>query len=319
MRTIFFGTPRFAVPTLAAMVAEGYKPLWVTSQPARPVGRRSRLQDPPVASWAREHGIEVLQPERVRSRGFRRRFEEARPDVAVVVAFGQIFRRRILEIPRLGCINLHGSLLPKYRGAAPIQGAIAAGEAVTGVTTMRMDTGLDSGPMLLREEIEIGPHETSPELSERMATIGAEVMIRTLRGLEAGDLEAVPQDHGAATWAPRLSKEDGVVDWALPAAEIYDRHRAFTPWPGSTGELREKKVKLLAMRPVETSEGSETPGTLIECRDGTLRVRCGSGTMLGLETVQVAGKKPVSAPDLVNGERLEMGETFASRQKILDR
>lgn len=319
MRTIFFGTPQFAVPTLAAMVAEGFEPLWVTSQPARAVGRRSRLQDPPVAAWAREHGLEVLQPERVRSRDFRRRLEDARPDVAVVVAFGQIFRRRILETPRLGCINLHGSLLPKYRGAAPIQGAIANGETVTGVTTMRMDTGLDSGPMLLREEIEIGAHETSPELSERMARIGAQVMIRTLRRLDAGDLEAVPQDHEAATWAPRLSKEDGVLDWSLSAAEIYNRHRAFSPWPGSTSELREKKVKLLALRPFPSSGGSENPGTLVECRDGTLRVRCGGGTMLGLETAQVAGKKPVSAPDLVNGERLEMGERFASRQEILDR
>lgn len=326
MKTVFFGTPQFAVPTLAAMVAEGFSPLWVTSQPARPVGRRSKLQDPPVAVWAKERGIEVLQPEKIRSREFRARFEAASSDVAVVVAFGQIFRRRILGIPRLGCINLHGSLLPKYRGAAPIQAAIAAGESVTGVTSMSMDVGLDSGPMLLAETLEIGEHETSPQLAERLSEVGAGLMIRTLRRLGAGDLEPTPQDHAAATWAPRLSKEDAVVDWSLEALDLYNRHRAFVPWPGTTSALRDKAVKLLALRPWtgEMPEPSrqldqDLPGTLLVCHDDRLLVRCGSGTILAIETVQVAGRKPVSAADLVNGERLEMGERFVSRQEILGR
>ncbi len=193
-RILFFGTPDFAVPTLAALVEAGWAPVRVVTQPSRPVGRGRGLQDPPVAAWARAHGLEVTQPERVRHPDFLAEAAALAPDVAVVVAFGQIFPRALLDLPRHGCVNLHASLLPRWRGAAPIQAAVAAGEARTGVATMRMEEGLDTGPILLEEETAIGPDETADELSRRLAELGGKLMVRTLHELEAGGLVPRPQD-----------------------------------------------------------------------------------------------------------------------------
>ncbi len=309
MRTIFFGTPEFAVPSLAAMVDAGYAPRAVITRPPRPVGRGHRLQQPPVAVWARDHDLAVLQPIAVNRRRFRERLEALAPDVAVVAAFGQIFRRRLLDLPRLGCINLHASLLPRYRGAAPVQAAIAAGDAVTGVTTMRMTEGLDSGPMLLREEVEIGPAETTPELTARLARRGARLVVDTLRRLERGELTGEPQPEDLASYAPQLDKSDGIVDWRRTADEIYNRIRAYTPWPGQSSTLRGKRVKLVRVRPLEGRASGE-PGTLAGLADGLLKVVCGKGTVLGLERVQVAGRHAVNAADFANGERLQGGERF---------
>lgn len=310
MRTIFFGTPEFAVPTLEALVAAGHELLLVVSQPARPVGRGRRLQDPPVAAWAREHDLPLAQPETVRGATFRRRIEALEPEVAVVVAFGQIFRRRLLGMPVHGCVNLHASLLPRYRGAAPIQWAIAAGERVTGVTTMLMEEGLDTGPILLQEEVAIGADETTPELAERLARRGAALMVRTLEGLATGEVEPHPQRHDDATYAPRIEKRDGRVDWRLPARRIYDRLRAFTPWPGLATDLRGEPLKVLAGRPAASGGGGHEPGELLGLEDGRLTVACGGGTIFGLERVQLPGKRPISAPDLWNGLRIEPGERF---------
>ena len=309
MKTVFFGTPEFAVPTLEAMVAGDYAPALVVTQPARPVGRKRHLVDPPVAAWARSHGFDVAQPERVRQKDFMNRLREIQPDVAVVVAFGQIFRRRLLELPRLGCINVHGSLLPNWRGAAPIQASIAHGEKVTGITTMRMDVGLDSGPTLLRGELEIGPDETAPELSPRLAHLGAKLLVETLDGLARGDLEAEAQDDAKATYAPRLTKDDARIDWRSTAQEIYNRWRAHTPWPGSSGRLDEKVVKILRCRPAAGST-TEPPGTFLGLEGETLHVACGDGTILALANVQVAGKKPLGARDFMNGERRQPGDRF---------
>ncbi len=311
MRTVFFGTPEFAVPTLAAMVEAGYRPRMVVTQPARPVGRGKKIRQPPVADWALEHGIVVRQPEKVRQADFMAEIRELAPDLAVVVAFGQIFRRALLELPAHGCFNLHGSLLPSYRGAAPIQAAIAAGETRTGVTTMKMDAGMDTGPILLTAELDIGPRETTAELAPRLAELGSGLMVETLARLAAGTLRPRPQDHDLATYAPRLAKADGVVDWQLAARQIFNRWRAFTPWPGRTSELRGEPVKILEVEELERRE-PVAPGTVLGLAGGRLAVGCGDGTILGLGRVQRPGRKGVSAADFYHGLRLAPGERFHS-------
>ncbi|MEO1367243.1 MAG: methionyl-tRNA formyltransferase, partial [Acidobacteriota bacterium] len=245
MRVVFFGTPDFAVPTLEALAAEeDLRPLRVISQPSRPVGRKRRLQAPPVVQAAERLGLPVEQVESVRSKDFLAGLDALEPDVAVVVAFGQIFRKRLLGLPRLGCVNLHASLLPRHRGAAPIQAAIAHQDLTTGLTTMRMARGLDSGPMLMRAETPIGPDEATPELSARLADLGAALMVETLRGLDAGTLEAVEQDDDGVTYAPRLERADGHVDWRLRADALYARHRAYSPWPGLLAHIGGAPLKL---------------------------------------------------------------------------
>jgi methionyl-tRNA formyltransferase len=316
-RILFFGTPEFAVPTLAALVEAGRAPVRVVTQPARPVGRGRRPQDPPVAAWAREHGLEVMQPERVRHPDFLAEAAALAPDVAVVVAFGQIFPRALLDLPRHGCINLHASLLPRWRGASPIQAAMAAGDATTGVATMKMEEGLDTGPILLEEEAAIGADETAEELSRRLAEMGGGLMVRTLEGIERGDLVPRPQSssEGAegATYAPRLTRESGRVDWKLTAREIHNRLRAYTPWPGLTAELRGEPVKIVSARVLEGREDA-APGTLLGLRDGLLAVACGGnreGGVLGIAELQRPGKRALRAADFVNGERLRAGESFS--------
>lgn len=309
-RILFFGTPALAVPTLAALVEAGRPPVAVVSQPSRPVGRGLKLADPPVAAWARERGLEVIQPVKVRDPAFLEQAAELDPDVAVVVAFGQIFPTALLRLPKHGCVNLHASLLPRWRGAAPIQAAIAAGDPRTGVTTMLMEEGLDTGPMLLREETKIGPGETAGELSSRLADMGGRLMVRTLAALERGEVVPQPQDNTLATWAPRLTRESGRVDWTRPAREIADRLRAFTPWPGLSAELRGEPVKLVRVDVLQ-EPAEAAPGTILGLREGRLAVTCGEGTVLGISELQRPGRKPLRAPDFANGERLRGGESFS--------
>ena len=318
---VFFGTPELAVPTLAALVAAGRAPALVVSQPSRPAGRGQKAQDPPVARWARDHGLPVLQPERVRAPEF---LEEMRglipgspgasPGVAVVVAFGQIFPRDLLALPRHGCINLHASLLPRWRGAAPIQAAVAAGEERTGVTTMQMEAGLDSGPILLQEETVIGRGETAGELGRRLAAIGAALVVRTLEALERGEIVPRPQDAAEATYAPRLTRDSGRVDWSLSAAALCHLLLAYTPWPGLTAELGGAPVKLVRAEPLPAESEAPAPlapGTVLGLRDGRLAVACGGGTVLGVEELQRPGRKALRAADFVNGERLRPGERLS--------
>lgn len=316
-RIVFFGTPAFAVPTLEALVAAGRRPILVVSQPSKPVGRGGAVQDPPVVACARRHGLAVAQPLKVREEAFLERLRELAPDVAVVVAFGQIFPQRLLDIPAAGCINLHGSLLPAWRGAAPIQAALAAGETRTGVTTMKMEAGLDSGPMLLLRELAVGPSETAGELAPRLAELGAGLMVETLAALEAGSLEPRRQDDALATYAPRLAKEDGVADFALPAEVLFNRWRAMMPWPGLTAALaagsgEPAPLKLVALEPRPERETAEPPGTLLGLDGEGLLVACGMGSVIALTRVQRPGRKVVAARDLVNGERHRAGERFAA-------
>ena len=311
MRTIFFGTPEFSVATLAAMVEAGYAPQLVITRPARPVGRGHKVRQTPVADWAANNGLEVRRPEKVNRVSFRRDLASLAPDVAVVVAYGLIFGRRLLDLPRFGCVNVHASLLPRHRGAAPIQAALAAGDAVTGVTTMRMGEGLDTGPILLQKEVAVAATETGPELSRRLARHGAELLVATLRGFESGELIARQQQEDLASYAPQLTKADGIVDWHRTAEEIYNRLRAFTPWPGQSSEIRGKRIKLLWGRPLKGRAKAE-PGEVLGLLEDLLGVACGEGTILGLERVQLAGRKPVAGKDFMNGERLRPGERFRS-------
>jgi methionyl-tRNA formyltransferase len=313
---VFFGTPEFAVPTLAALVAAGRPPLRVVTQPPRPAGRGRRPLQPPVARWATEHDLAVLQPERVRSPELMAELRPLAPAAAVVVAFGQIFPRELLALPAHGCLNLHASLLPRWRGAAPIQAAIAAGDERTGVTVMRMEEGLDTGPILLQAETAIGPGETAGELAGRLAVLGARLMVEALAGLERGELVPRPQDGARATVAPRLTRGGGRADWTLPAAELASRLRAYTPWPGVSAELRGAPVKLLRAEPLPPppaapSGAAPAPGTFLELTPAGLAVACGGGTALAVAELQRPGRKPLPARDFVNGERLRPGERFA--------
>ncbi len=315
---VFFGTPEFAVPTLAALVDAGRAPVRVVTQPPRPVGWGGRQRQPPVARWATGHGLAVLQPERVRSPDFLAELRPLAPAIAVVVAFGQIFPRELLRLPAHGCLNLHASLLPRYRGAAPIQAAIAAGDELTGVTVMRMEEGLDSGPILLQAETAIGPHETAGELSSRLAALGAGLMVEALDRLERGDLAESPQDAARATLAPRLRRESARAAWGLGAAELADQLRAHTPWPGMTAELRGAPIKLLralplpaAPPPASPPAGPAEPGTYLGLTPQGMAVACGAGTALAVAELQRPGRKAQRAADFVNGERLRPGERFS--------
>jgi methionyl-tRNA formyltransferase len=307
-RIVFFGSPPFAVPTLDALAASRFSPSLVVTQPARPAGRGRREEEPAVALRARELGIEVRQPERVRDPAFLESFAALEADLAVVVAFGQIFPRSLLALPRLGCVNLHASLLPRHRGAAPIQAAIAAGDEETGVTTMRMEAGLDTGPILLQRSTPIGAAEDAPALSSRLAILGAELMIETIERLERGDLAPRPQDDALATLAPRLAKRDGVVDWTLDATAIARRARAYRPWPGLVTLCSGEPLKLIEVRALAAPRRGETsPGTFLGVEDGALAVAAGAGTTLGLVEVQRPGRRALRGPEFLRGERLVTG------------
>jgi methionyl-tRNA formyltransferase len=311
---VFFGTPDFALPTLTALAANGRTPALVVTQPARPAGRGQHEQQPPVARWALAHGVPLDQPRRVREPEFLSRLQELAPGIAVVVAFGQIFPAELLALPRSGCVNLHASLLPRHRGASPIAAAIAADDACTGVTTMRMEQGLDSGPILMQRQTPIGPAETTGELSSRLAALGAALMVDTLAALEAGSLSESPQDHGRATLAPRLSRESGRVDWSATADALARRLRALTPWPGMHAVLGEAPVKLIQVKPLvnETPRpDAAPPGTYLGLTDGTLAIAAGEGTVLGVAALQRPGRKVAAAADFANGERLRIGQAFS--------
>jgi methionyl-tRNA formyltransferase len=310
-RIVFFGTPDFAVPTLDALAAAGSTPLLVVSQPPRPRGRGRRTEQPPVARWAEARGVPLEQPERVRDPELLSRLRALEPDLAVVVAFGQIFRTELLRLPRLGCVNLHGSLLPRHRGAAPVQAALLAGDSTTGVSTMLMDEGLDTGPVLLQREVAIAPGENAGELQARLARVGAELVVETVERLAAGTIVPRPQQHERATLAPRLRKEDGRIDWHAPTARVAALVRAMTPWPGAFTELRGEPLRVLAAQPLHGADvpaGEAAPGTVLGRLGEGFAVRCGDGGALLVLRVQRPGRRAVTAVDFWNGERVEAGE-----------
>jgi len=319
MRIVFCGTPPFAVPTLKHLLTQrDFHIVGVISQPDRPRGRGQIVSPSPVKAVALAAGLPVHQPEKIRSPETQEHLQKLAPECVVIIAYGQIIPARLLHIPKYGWINLHASLLPKYRGAAPIHWAIANGETKTGVTTMRIDAGMDTGEILLQREIPIGPKETASELSIRMAEAGAPLMTETLRGLAAGTLAGRAQDHSEATHAPLLKKEDGRIDWTRSAEKIFDRMRGFAPWPGAYTSFRGHTCHLWA-EPVPGQIGKNqikvkteaAPGTLLHEKN-ELHVACGGATVLRVLTVKVEGRKQVSAAEFANGARLVAGERFGS-------
>src|SRR5450631_537679 len=305
MKLIFCGTPQFAVPTLEAVLDAGHNVELVVTQPDRPQGRGLALAAPPVKQIAIAHNLPVAQPEKLKTNAkFRESLEGIRPDAILVVAYGRIIPRWMLDLPPLGNINLHGSLLPKYRGAAPIQWAIANGETVTGVTTMRIDEGLDTGDILLQRELAISDQETAETLSPKLAAIGADLMIETLRGLQAGTIQLQKQDNAHATLAPILKKEDGSIDFGRSAQEICNRFRGFQPWPGAFTSFRGKGLNLTALK----LASEQVPQGQLLVGNGHVFAGCGNHSAVELLEVQPEGKKRMSASDFVHGYRPQMGD-----------
>src|SRR5258708_15453264 len=317
MRIVFCGTPQFAVPTLEYLFAQNdFEIVGVITQPDRPRGRGHEVSFSAVKEVALAAKLSVHQPEKIRAAESEALLRELAPDCVVIIAYGQIIPARLLPIPKLGWINLHASLLPKYRGAAPINWAIVNGETRTGVTTMRIDAGMDTGEMLLQRGIEIGPKETAPELAARMSEFGAPLMAETLRGLAAGTITAKAQNHAEASYAPMLKREDGRIDWKRPAIEIYNRMRGFAPWPGAYTTFRGLTCHVWDDPASEegaagwaSGAGGAKPGTLVG-EENKLFVWGGDATVLLLRLVQVEGRKPVTATDFATGPRLKSGDRF---------
>jgi methionyl-tRNA formyltransferase len=310
MRILFCGTPHFAVPTFIHLLGQpDIEIAAVITQPDRPRGRGGQISASPVKQAAIAASVPVHQPEKIRSPETRDVLNKLAPDCIVIIAYGQIIPASLLTIPKLGWINLHASLLPKYRGAAPINWAIANGETQTGLTSMRIDAGMDTGDMLLQETIDIAPEETAPELTESLAEAGAPLMLTTLRGLAEGKLVPRPQNNEEASYAPLLKKENGRIDWNRPAQEIYNRMRGFTPWPGAYTSFRGQTCHLWGEPfSLRTLSGS-APGTIIR-EDTQILIACGHATLLRLLSVKVQGRKQISAVEFANGARLTELEHF---------
>jgi methionyl-tRNA formyltransferase len=299
VKLVFCGTPQFAIPTLKKLLAAGHAIELVVTQPDRVRGRDDHPSPPPVKVLAGEAGLPVVQPEKIKNNPeLRARLESIRPDAIIVVAYGRIIPEWMLNLPQFGNLNLHASLLPKYRGAAPIQWAIANGQTVTGATTMLLDPGLDTGDILLQRALPIGPEQTSEDLFPLLATGGADLMLETLAGLETGSIQPAPQDHAAASLAPILEREDALVDFARTAQEIYNRWRGFQPWPGAYTFFRGRKLTLHRLRPAESILGA--PGEIV-LDGGRFFVAAGSATALELLEVQQEGKKRMAVGDFFRG------------------
>ncbi len=310
MNLIFCGTPEFAVPTLEKLVSQKFALNLVVTNPDEPSGRGYGLKAPPVKQAALRAGLEVCQPAKLKDPATVEFLSSRKPDAIVVVAYGHILPQWMIDLPRLGCINLHASLLPKYRGAAPIQWALIRGEPLTGVTTMRIDAGLDTGDILLKREVEIHDDDTSETLGARLSHVGADLMVETLQGLDRGDLSAQPQDHTQATLAPILKKENGRIDWSLSALEIWNRIRGLRPWPGAYARFRDKTLHVwAALRPAAGETMAIEPGSIVATR-GKLRVACGQGSIVELVEVQLEGRNKMPVRDFLNGVRPKPGEKF---------
>jgi methionyl-tRNA formyltransferase len=306
---VFCGTPRFAVPTLEKLADSGFRIPLVVTQPDKPKGRGLELTPSPVKLAALRLELPLNQPEKIKNNdSFRSQLTELAPDAIIVVGYGRIIPPWMLNLPRLGNINLHASLLPKYRGAAPIQWAIARGESVTGNTTMRIDEGLDTGDILLQQEVVIVPSDTAETITPRMAALGADLVIETLHGLSRGTIQFRPQDDSQASLAPILRKEDGLIDFNRSAHEISNRLRGFQPWPGAFTRFRGKSLQVLAALPVAHQN---EPGK-IQIDGDHLLVGTGAGTSLELMELQLEGKKRTPARDFIHGYRLRTGELLGS-------
>jgi methionyl-tRNA formyltransferase len=312
MRLIFMGTPEFAVPSLQRLIEDRHELGAVFTQPDKPAGRGKIVHQPPVKVTAAAHKLTCYQPAKIKTNeDVRRIFEDIAPDACVVAAYGKILPPWLLEIPRLGCINVHASLLPKYRGAAPINWAIANRETVTGISIMQMDPGMDTGPVWSKRSTEIGADEAAPELSLRLSMIGADLVSETLPAIASGNLKSIPQNNEEATYAPILKREDGAIDWSSRAGKIAAQVLAFQPWPGSYTIFRGCRLTLWRAREQSVAaspEQSSMPlSTIVAIDKGGFDVVCGERSLLRIEELQVEGKKRVGAGDFLNGARLTIG------------
>ena len=314
LNLVFCGTPRFAVPTLEKLVEAGFRIQMVVTQPDKPRGRGMELSPSPVKQRALEFGLSLAQPSKIKNNEeFRSQLSDLRPEAIIVVGYGRLIPQWMIDLPPLGNINLHASLLPKYRGAAPIQWAIACGETVTGATTMKIDSGLDTGNILLQKEIPIEPKDTAETLAPRLAAIGADLVRDTLHGLQAGAVHPIPQDNTKASLAPILKKEDGEINFHRSAEEICNRLRGFQPWPGAYTNFRDKNLHIWDARPVQRS--SSEAELVVEA--DRLIVGCGKGTTMELLEVQLEGKKRMAARDFVHGYRPKSGEKLGLKNIFL--
>ena len=304
MRIIFMGTPEFAAPAIDSLIAAGHEIAAVFSQPDKPKGRGYAMTPPPVKVKALEHGIPVYQPNSMRDGEALAVFNEIKPDVGVVIAYGKILPQEILDAPTFGCINVHASLLPKYRGAAPIQWSVIDGEPKTGVTTMQMDAGLDTGDMLMKSETDIQPDETAGELHDRLSAMGAELIVKTLDALAKGELKHEKQDDSRTCYARMLTKELCAVDWSRSAQEIHNQIRGLSPWPVATAVLEGKKLKLHRSAISALDRPEAGCGEIISLEP--LAVQCGSGAVELLE-IQAEGKKRMTSGDYLRGHKIEKG------------
>lgn len=309
LNLVFCGTPAFAVPTLERLVEAGFNIALVVTQPDRPKGRGLELVSSPIKQRALKSELSIAQPERIKNNEeFQAQLATLKPDAIIVVGYGRIVPQWMLDLPPLGNINLHASLLPKYRGAAPIQWAIARGESITGVTTMKIDAGLDTGDILLQQEIPIAPNDTAETLSPKLAALGAQLTVETLRALQAGSVHPRPQDSSQASLAPILKKEDGLIDFSRPAAEILNRLRGFQPWPGAYSKFRSRTLQI---RSASALTGALAPAEL-SVEGDRLLVGCGQGTAIEIFELQLEGKKRSSASDFIRGYRPRPGEKLGA-------
>ncbi|MDD6058260.1 MAG: methionyl-tRNA formyltransferase [Clostridiales bacterium] len=308
MRVIFMGTPDFAVGTLEEIIKAGHEVVLVVSQPDKAVGRSKALKYTPVKAYAIEHGVEVYQPVRVRQPECIAHLRGYNPDIIIVVAFGQLIPKEILEIPRYGCVNVHASLLPKYRGAAPVQWAVMNGDAVSGVTTMRMDEGLDTGDMIFKEEVILREDETGGSLFERLSKVGAKLCVKTMQAIEDGTAVYTPQDSKGATHTAKISKEMGRIDWSMEAKKIECLIRGLSPWPSAYTRLGDKVLKIWSAK-VVSGEVCAEPGHIVKVERDRILVQAKDGILALLE-VQLEGKKRMSVESFLNGYPIEQGDYF---------
>lgn len=311
MRVVFLGTPTFAVPALQSLIDHSHEICAVFTQPDRPTGRGHKLKSSPVKDLSIEQGIRVFQPEKIGSSENRAIFEELQPDFIVVVAYGQILPGWLLEAARFEAINIHASLLPFYRGAAPIPWAILSGEVVTGVTTMIMEEELDSGPILLQKAIPIPIDQTAGELAETLSRVGANLLIETLDGLRKNTLNASPQDADKISWAPRMTKEMALISWGKRALDVHNQIRAMNPWPVAYTVFRGERLQLLRSMPEEgDSRLTSAPGSFLGLSRNGLRVQCGEGTVIELLELKMPGRSRVTGREFASGARLNLGESL---------
>jgi methionyl-tRNA formyltransferase len=305
MKIVFMGTPDFAVPCLQALIDNNHEIVGVVTQPDRAKGRGNKLAPPPVKVLAEQYQIPVFQPEKVKTQEFVEKLKELAPEIIIVVAFGQILSQAILDIPPKGCINVHGSLLPKYRGAGPIQWSIINGDKTTGVTTMYMDKGLDTGDMIQKREFEILEKETAQELHDKMSIIGAEVLIETLQLIETGKATRTPQDHEQNTYAPMLDKNTGKIDWSKSAVEVYNLIRGTYPWPGAYSSYMGKKFKIFGSEIYDANKVNTEFGIVQEVGNDYILISCGKGYIKIME-LQFENEKRMGVEAYLRGHNIDI-------------